>query len=78
MCTAVSTCVLCDKLYMQHSGRYAKGHDAQLLPAHGALELFSLQQQHSKVDKHFLDRLDLRYTFPRTHYFPELGKVPGS
>jgi len=32
---------------MQHSGRYAKGHDTQLLPAHNALEMFSLQQQHS-------------------------------
>ena len=27
---------------------------------------------------HFLDRLDLRYTFPRIHWFAELGKVPGS
>jgi len=26
----------------------------------------------------FLDRLDLRYTFPRIHWFAELGKVPGS
>ena len=26
----------------------------------------------------FLDRSDLRYTFPRIRYFAELSKVPGS
>ena len=26
----------------------------------------------------YLDRLDLRRTFPRIHQFAELGKVPGS
>jgi len=25
-----------------------------------------------------LGRLDLRYTFPRIHWFAELGKMPGS
>ncbi len=36
------------------------------------------QQHYTDFILHFLDRLDLRYTFPTIHYFAELGKVPGS
>ena len=40
-----------------------------------AVEVISLDSRQSKS---VLDRLDLRYTFPRIHQFAELGKVPGS